>query len=86
MDQRTGKRYKNGRSQIGVDKSLDELFDVFYSPKIAEGRSPRTLEMYKESYRYLCDFLTSYLIDQQPHKFDEFLHLDIRDDYVYILV
>ncbi|WP_328804429.1 tyrosine-type recombinase/integrase [Paenibacillus apii] len=64
MDNRIGKRYKSGRSKVGADKSLDELFDIFYSAKIAEGRSPRTLEMYRESYRYLCDFLAEQKIER----------------------
>ncbi|WJH30486.1 tyrosine-type recombinase/integrase [Paenibacillus sp. CC-CFT742] len=57
MDKRTGKRYKNGRETKGAGRPLDELFEVFIHAKIAEGRSPRTLEMYRESYRYLCDYL-----------------------------
>ncbi|BCG59730.1 hypothetical protein PUR_31550 [Paenibacillus sp. URB8-2] len=64
MDNRIGKRYKNGRSKVGGDKSLNELFDIFYNAKIAEGRSPRTLEMYRESYRYLCDFLAEQKIER----------------------
>ncbi|WOZ39800.1 tyrosine-type recombinase/integrase [Paenibacillus polymyxa] len=57
MDNRTGKRYKNDRKTKGATKSLDELFDIFCHAKIAEGRSKRTLEMYQESYNYLCDYL-----------------------------
>ncbi|MEJ9160939.1 tyrosine-type recombinase/integrase [Paenibacillus graminis] len=57
MDKRTGKRYKNDRIEVGGDKSLYELFDVFYHAKIAEGRALRTLEMYRESFRYLCEYL-----------------------------
>ncbi|MDP9676396.1 integrase/recombinase XerD [Paenibacillus jamilae] len=57
MDNRTGKRYKNDRKMKGAGRSLDELFDIFCNAKVAEGRSPRTLEMYRESYRYLCDYL-----------------------------
>ncbi|KKO54526.1 integrase [Paenibacillus sp. DMB20] len=53
-----GKRYKNGRNERGADKSLDELFDIFYAAKVAEGRSPRTLELYNESYRYFCAYMT----------------------------
>ena len=57
MDKRTGKRYKNERIDAGQDRPLAELFDIFYHAKIAEGRAPRTLEMYRESFRYLCDYL-----------------------------
>lgn len=58
VDKRTGKRYKNERSEVGGDKRLVDLFDVFYHAKIAEGRAERTLEMYRESFRYLCEFMT----------------------------
>lgn len=57
LDNRTGKRYKNARSGMAADKPLDELFEIFRAAKIAEGRSPRTLEMYEESYRYFCAYL-----------------------------
>lgn len=60
MDNRTGKRYKNERNEVGGDKALSELFDVFYHAKIAEGRALRTLEMYRESFRYLCEFMTEH--------------------------
>lgn len=57
VDRRLGKKYKNTR-KVNADKSLNELFDLFYHAKVAEGRAPRTLEMYRESFRYLCEFLT----------------------------
>lgn len=57
MDKRIGKRYKNARSEAVAGKSLDELFEIFRAAKIAEGRSPRTLEMYEENYRYFCKYL-----------------------------
>lgn len=58
MDRRRGKHYKIGRKETGADKSLELLFEHFYHAKIAEGRAERTLEMYRESFRYLCGFMT----------------------------
>lgn len=57
MDNRRGKRYKLSRSGLAAKKQLDDLFDIFYGGKVAEGRSPRTLEMYQECYRYLTEYL-----------------------------
>ncbi|AWB46969.1 integrase [Paenibacillus sp. CAA11] len=36
---------------------MDELFEIFYNAKTAEGRSPRTLEAYTEGYRHLCEYM-----------------------------
>ncbi|RED32405.1 tyrosine-type recombinase/integrase [Paenibacillus sp. VMFN-D1] len=63
MDKRIGKRYKNDRA-TNTSRSLDELFEIFYNAKVAEGRSPRTLEMYNEGYRYLCDYLAAHNIER----------------------
>ncbi|MFD1270621.1 tyrosine-type recombinase/integrase [Paenibacillus motobuensis] len=57
MDKRTGKRYKNERKMIGADKSLDEMHEIFYHAKVAEGRAKRTLDMYNENYKKFCMFL-----------------------------
>ncbi|WP_239613895.1 tyrosine-type recombinase/integrase [Cohnella mopanensis] len=57
MDKRIGKRYKFDRSTRNIDKSLHDLFDIFYSAKAAEGRSPNTLEKYREYFRYFCLYL-----------------------------
>ncbi|GIP14003.1 hypothetical protein J1TS5_61730 [Paenibacillus macerans] len=59
MDKRTGKHYKFARSSKAASNPLDDLFDIFYAGKVAEGRSPRTLEMYRECYRYLTEYMES---------------------------
>lgn len=59
MDKRIGRRYKSARSSKVANKPLDDLFEVFYTGKVAEGRSPRTLEMYREGYRYLIEYMES---------------------------
>lgn len=59
MDRRTGKHYKFARSSKITNKPLDDLFDIFYAGKVAEGRSPRTLEIYREGYRYLAEYMQS---------------------------
>ncbi|MCM3272976.1 tyrosine-type recombinase/integrase [Paenibacillus elgii] len=56
-DQRLGKRYKNDRNVRAKHASMDELYETFYSAKVAEGVSKRTLETYEENYRFLCDYL-----------------------------
>lgn len=63
MDKRIGKRYKNDRA-TNTSRSLDEMFEIFYNAKVAEGRSPRTLEMYNEGYRYLCGYLEAHNIER----------------------
>ncbi|WP_110930577.1 tyrosine-type recombinase/integrase [Paenibacillus bouchesdurhonensis] len=57
MDKRVGKNYKFTRSSKAANKPLDDLFDIFYAGKVAEGRSPRTLEMYSEGFRYLTEYM-----------------------------
>lgn len=47
---------RNSKCQI---ESLDELFEIFYRAKIAEGVAERTLETYRENYRFFCNYLTS---------------------------
>ncbi|MED1917497.1 tyrosine-type recombinase/integrase [Bacillus thuringiensis] len=47
------------RDSINRIESLDELFDIFYHAKIAEGVAERTLETYRENYRFFCGYLTS---------------------------
>ncbi|WP_409178534.1 tyrosine-type recombinase/integrase [Brevibacillus fortis] len=47
---------RNNKCQI---ESLDDLFDIFYRAKIAEGIAERTLETYRENYRFFCGYLTS---------------------------
>lgn len=64
-DRRTGKRVKFQRDGDGPKKfSLDYLFSVFYDAKVAEGKSPRTLETYRENYRFLTDYMT---MQKVPH-------------------
>lgn len=57
MDNRIGKKYKFARSTKPAGKPLDDLFDIFYAGKVAEGLSQRTLEMYRENYRYLTEYM-----------------------------
>ena len=59
VDRRIGKRVRFNRNQGGkkVTQSLDELFSIFYEAKVAEGVSDRTLETYRENYRFFCDYL-----------------------------
>lgn len=65
MDKRIGKQYKFSRGTTkNADKTLADLFDVFYHAKTAEGRSPRTLEMYRENMGYLCEYLDTLGLDR----------------------
>lgn len=57
-DRRIGKKYVFQRQIKGSDRQLDDLFDIFITSKISEGRSPRTIESYTEYYRYFCNYLT----------------------------
>lgn len=59
MDKRIGKRYKFTRSSKTTNKPLDDLFDIFYAAKVAEGRSERTLETYTDNFRYLTEYMDS---------------------------
>ncbi|MGG1445077.1 tyrosine-type recombinase/integrase [Brevibacillus laterosporus] len=83
-DKRTGKRVKNQRKTVeeSSEESLDHLFNIFYSAKIAEGRSARTLETYRENYRFLKDFLTT---NDIPHRFDEITTNVIRNYIAWML-
>lgn len=57
-DPRTGKRKKYDRAmQKEDDLTLEAVFGTFYHAKIAEGRSARTLEMYRENIGYLLEYL-----------------------------
>ena len=56
-DKRTGRRPKFERKTEKTVKSLEDLFQVFYDAKVAEGVSKRTLETYRENFRFLCDYL-----------------------------
>ncbi|QDY84888.1 tyrosine-type recombinase/integrase [Paenibacillus polymyxa] len=57
MDKRIGKNYKFSRAKKAPKSSLWELFEIFYNAKVSEGRSPRTLEMYRDCLRYLCEYM-----------------------------
>ncbi|WP_418041060.1 tyrosine-type recombinase/integrase [Paenibacillus xylanilyticus] len=57
MDKRTGKRYQNGRKTAGAQKDLGDLYEIFRSAKISEGRSYRTIEKYDEAWRRFSEFL-----------------------------
>ncbi|PWK14265.1 tyrosine-type recombinase/integrase [Tumebacillus permanentifrigoris] len=63
-DKRTGRRPRFERKAEKVTRSLEELFQVFYDAKVSEGVSKRTLETYRENFRFLCDFLDRI---QLPH-------------------
>lgn len=56
-DNRSGKKYKTERSVRTKHTGLDDLFMVFYNARVAKGVSERTLETYRENYRYFCDFM-----------------------------
>ncbi|KEO83692.1 tyrosine-type recombinase/integrase [Tumebacillus flagellatus] len=56
-DKRTGRRPKFERKAEKTPKTLEELFQVFYDAKVSEGVSKRTLETYRENFRFLCDYL-----------------------------
>jgi integrase/recombinase XerD len=49
-DKRTGKRSKKERSYSNSNQSLRDLFDLFYEAKVAEGRSPATLQQYQFNF------------------------------------
>jgi integrase/recombinase XerD len=56
-DKRTGKRVKNERYST-AEYSLDTLYDKFYYAKVAEGVTDRTLESYRENYRFFTEYLS----------------------------
>ena len=64
MDKRIGRRPRIERKLYEIDRPLDELFGVFYHAKIAEGRAPRTLEMYRENFDQFCAYLDTFAVDK----------------------
>lgn len=68
MDRRIGKKYRFRRETSANQTSLDEMYEVFYNAKIAEGVSSRTLETYEENYRFLCDYLAQNNIKREPRR------------------
>lgn len=56
-DRRTGKRVKVERTTVTNTKTLDGLFQMFYEAKVAQGMTKRTLETYRENYKFFCDYL-----------------------------
>lgn len=64
MDKRIGRRPRFERKTYEVDRPLDELFNVFYHAKVAEGRSPRTLETYRENHKQLCEYMDLFAIEK----------------------
>lgn len=66
-DRRIGKkvRFNRNHSQTNETESLDQLFSIFYDAKVAEGRSDRTLETYRENYRFFIDYLDSNQVERK---------------------
>lgn len=56
-DRRIGKKYRFKRDAHTRTPRLDDLFQMFYEAKIAEGVSPRTLETYRDNFRFMCEYL-----------------------------
>lgn len=77
-DRRLGRRYSNDRKMRAGATSLDELYRIFYNAKVAEGKSPRTLETYEENYRFFCDFLADENIDR------DYRHITVDTVRAYI--
>jgi len=82
-DKRTGKRVKSDRSSTSPKKHpLDTLFEAFYYAKIAEGVTDRTLESYRENYKFFTEFLNERNIVRDIRN----ITLDtIREYIVYML-
>ncbi|RXT14891.1 integrase [Ammoniphilus sp. CFH 90114] len=66
-DKRIGKRVKFDRTEK-TGSNLDELFQYFYEAKISEGVSERTLETYRENYRFFVDYLEMRFIPPEVSK------------------
>lgn len=64
MDKRIGKRPRFDRVAYDVDRSLDDVFSVFYHAKVAERRSARTLETYRENFKQFCDYMDLFAIEK----------------------
>lgn len=58
LDKRKGKRVKNQRDKaVKYENSIDLLFEEFYRAKVAEGRTRRTLDSYRENYNFFIGYL-----------------------------
>lgn len=62
MDKRIGRRTRIERKSYEVDRPLDEMFNILYHAKVAEGLSPRTLEMYRENFDQFCEYLDLFAV------------------------
>ncbi|WP_340673170.1 tyrosine-type recombinase/integrase [Brevibacillus agri] len=56
-EKRKGRATKLERFSVRSDYSLDLMFEKFYHAKVAEGRKERTLESYRENYKFFVDYL-----------------------------
>lgn len=81
-DKRKGRTTKVERFSVKSDFSLDLLFEKFYHSKVAEGRKERTLESYRENYKFLTDYLDSRGIGRDVRNVTSDL---IRDYIVWML-
>ena len=58
MANRAGKRIKSERTNTEQkDFTLETVFEKFFTAKVAEGRTERTLASYRENYHYFTVFL-----------------------------
>ncbi len=57
MGERVGKRVKNDREVVKQDFTLQYLFEKFYTAKVAEGRTDKTLNSYRENFNFLLEYL-----------------------------
>ncbi|AEO99512.1 hypothetical protein Bcoa_0289 [Heyndrickxia coagulans 36D1] len=61
--------------------NLDNLFEIFYTIKTAEGRAPGTLKQYRENYQYFAVFLDKRGI---PRNITDITRNTIRDYIRYM--
>ncbi|PWK15770.1 tyrosine-type recombinase/integrase [Tumebacillus permanentifrigoris] len=83
MDKRIGKRKKQTRSAHELDAlCLDTLFEQFIRAKLAEGRSKRTIDQYRENYKFLLTYIDSKGIERTVNSLSPVV---IRDYIVWML-
>lgn len=78
MGQRVGKRVKNDREVVKKDFTLQYLFDKFYTSKVAEGRTDKTLNSYCENFNFFLEYLNYKGIEP----YSKFMTPEIMRNYI----
>ncbi|MEZ2660608.1 tyrosine-type recombinase/integrase [Aneurinibacillus aneurinilyticus] len=56
-DRRIGKRKKNERNSVRAEYSLERMFDIVYTAKMAEGIKAGTLRNYRTNWKFFLEYL-----------------------------